>query len=288
MNLTPKQVTFLTIAAVVLIVLANGLFVVRETQQALVLTLGKIDRVVEQPGLKFKIPFYQQTHILDKRILETDAPSEEVQAADKKRVVVDSFTRWHIVDAKKFYETVRTEDRARARLNTIVNASVRNVLGRYALMDVVSTNRNTVMSEILVQAENEAKALGVEIVDVRIKRSDLPEANANAVFARMRTEREKEAKEIRAQGAEAGQKIRADADKQRTILLAEAERDAQKLRGEGDASAIKIYADAFNRDPQFFEFVRTLEAYENTLTDEDMLVILDPSTKFLNTLQVGK
>lgn len=271
----------LTIAAVAIVVLANALFVVKETQQALVVTLGKIDRVETEAGLHIKIPFYQQISILDKRILQIDSQPEELQAGDKKRVVIDSFTRWRIVDGKRFFETVTTQRGAEIQLNNVVNSAIRRVVARNSLNDLVSTDRAELMNEILGEARREAEPFGIEVIDVRIKRADLPEANASAVFARMRTEREQEAKQIRAEGAEAAQRIQADAERQRTIVLAEAERDAQKLRGEGDGEAIKVFANAFNKDPEFYKFVRSLEAYENSLQDGETLMILDPSVNFL-------
>lgn len=271
----------LILAAIVGIIGFNALFIVKETEQALVLTLGKIDRVETDAGLHVKVPFYQQILVLDKRIMQTDSPVEEVQAGDKKRVVIDSFSRWRIVDAKKFYEKVNTIPQARIQLNNIVNSAIRRVVGRNPLNDLVSTNRAELMNTILSEARRQAEPFGIEIVDVRIKRADLPEENASAVFARMRTEREQEAKQIRAGGVEAAQKIRADAERQRTILLAEAERDAQKLRGEGDSIAIRTFADAFNKDPDFYKFVRSMEAYESSMKDDDMLLILDPTVDFM-------
>ncbi len=272
---------FLIIIAVITAIVAiNGLFVVQETQQAMVLTLGKIDRVVAIPGLDFKIPFYQQVLLFDKRVLETDSLPEEVQTIDKKRVVVDSFTRWRIVDAEKFYKAVRNEFSAIQRLNTIVNSNIRNVVARESLQELVSGDRQRLMSEIQSESSVQAKPLGIEIVDVRIKRADLPEANASAVFQRMRTEREKEAKEIRASGDEEAQKIRANANRQRTILLAEADRDAQKLRGEGDGQSIKITGIAFNKDKVFYGFIRSLEAYRGALR-EGTTIVLDSSLEFM-------
>ena len=272
----------LSILAIAVIIAANGFFTVKEAQQAMVLTLGRIDRVISEPGLNFKIPFYQQVLTFDKRILETDSVPEEVQTIDKKRVVVDSFTRWRIVDAEKFYKALNNSRTARARLNTIVNSSIRNVVARESLLELVSGERQRLMSEIQKEASAQAEPFGIEIVDVRIKRADLPAANANAVFQRMRTEREKEAKEIRASGAEKAQTITADADKQRTILLAEAERDAQKLRGEGDAEAIKITGQAFGKDESFYSFLRSLEAYKASLTNGSTMV-LDSGSEFLKT-----
>lgn len=276
-----SQLFLIVIAAISAIVFVNAAFTVKETEQAMVLTFGKIDRIITTPGLHFKTPFYQQVMQFDKRILETDSKSEEVQSADKKRVVVDSFTRWRIADAKKFYEAVRTVNNARAKLDTIINSSIRNVVAREKLLDLISGDRDRMMREILAESEKEAAPLGIEIVDVRIKRADLPEANSRAVFSRMRAEREKEAKEIRAQGSEEAQKIRAGADKERVIILANANRDAEKMRGEGDAKAIETYAKAFQKDERFYALSRSMEAYRNALSDSGTLLILDQSVKFM-------
>lgn len=262
----------------------NSLFTVRETDQAMVLALGKVDRLIEEPGLKFKIPFYQQVEFFDKRVLETDSTPEEVQTLDKKRIVVDSFTRWKITDAQKFYQAVRTERSAITRMNLIVNSNIRRVVARETLEELVSGDRQRLMTDIKQEASKQAAPFGIEVVDVRIKRADLPGENASAIFRRMQAERQKEAKEIRANGAEDAQKIRADAEKQRTILLAEAERDAQKLRGAGDAEAIKITGRAFNRDADFYNFTRSLEAYEASLANDSTLMIVDDSLPFLKEL----
>ncbi len=275
-----SSVFLLVLAALGAIVVVNSSFVVREVEQAMVLTLGKVDRTIAEPGLHFKVPFYQQVLYFDKRILETDSSPEEVQTRDKKRVVVDSFTRWRIVDAKKFYEAVRTEQQARQRINIIVNSNIRRAVALVDLSELISGQRSVTMEDILNSSSKEAEPLGVEVVDVRIKRADLPEQNSNAIYYRMRAEREKEAKEIRATGAEEAQKIRAEAEKQRTVLLAEARRDSEKLRGEGDAKAIKIFASAFNKDKDFYAFTRSLEAYKNSLKDEETLMLLDPSMDF--------
>lgn len=270
---------------------ANSAFIVKETDQAMVLTIGEVDRVVTDPGLHFKIPFYQQVLFFDKRTLETDSAPEEVQAKDKKRVVVDSFTRWRIADPKKFYEAVRSEYAARDRLDLIVNSNIRQMLAQETLQDIVSGERHAVMQQIKEASMVEAAPLGMEVVDVRIKRADLPQNNSMAIFGRMRTEREKEAKELRAGGSEEAQKIRANAEKERTIILAEAKRDGEKIRGEGDGESIRITAEAFSQDEDFYHFYRSLEAYKNSLADSDTLLVLDPSNDFLkefNTKNIRK
>lgn len=278
--MSPKVILGLIIVGITTVVSMNALFVVQETEQAMVLRFGKVDRLIAEPGLHAKIPFAQQVMFFDKRILETDSSPEEVQTEDKKRVVVDSFTRWRITDAEKFYQAVRSTSVAIQRVNAIVNSNIRRIVAREPLEELVTGNRIKLMNDIQTEATREAAPLGIEIVDVRIKRADLPEENSRAVFRRMQAERQKEAKEIRANGEEEAQKIRADAEKQRTILIAEAERDAQKLRGEGEGQAIKITAEAFQKDARFYEFLRSMEAYEGSLT-EDTLMILDPTIPFL-------
>ncbi len=279
-----QHIFLLFLLAIAGVLVANSAFIVRETEQAMVLALGRVERVEAEPGLKFKVPFYQQLLFFDKRILEADAPEQEAPTADKKRIVIDSFTRWQIADAKLFYERLKTMGNAQARLNRIVNSSILNVVGGNSLLDLVTGDRTKIVEDIRMAAAEEAKPFGIEVVDVRIKRTDLPSANQRAVFERMRTEREKEAREIRAKGAEQAQIIRAEAEKQRTILLAEANRDAEKLRGEGDAGAIKITAQAFGQDKDFYHFQRSLQAYREGLSNGDTLLLMDPSVGFFDVL----
>lgn len=271
-------------AVAALVVLLNSVFVVREYEQAMVLQLGRVVRLVATPGLHLKVPLVEQLMFFDKRILETQSTPEEVQTLDKKRVVVDSFTRWRIKDAGQFYRAVRTETVAVQRLNTIVNSNIRSVVASLPLMELVKVRRSQVMNQILKMSAAEADALGIQIVDVRLKRADLPPENSEAVFRRMRAERQKEAREIRAEGGEAAQKVRAEAERTRTVLLAEAERDAQKLRGEGDGAAMRISGQAFGQDPGFFKLTRSLEAYKTALQPSNTLFVLDPGTDFLDTL----
>ncbi len=267
-----------------LVVLVNSVFVVGEYEQAMVLQFGRVVRQVATPGLHVKMPLVEQLMFFDKRILETQSTPEEVQTLDKKRVVVDSFTRWRIKDVGQFYRSVRTETVAVQRLNTIVNSNIRSVVASLPLMDMVKTRRSEVMNQILKISSAEADALGIQIVDVRLKRADLPPENSEAVFRRMRAERQKEAREIRAEGEEAAQKVRAEAERDRTNLLAEAERDAQKLRGEGDGTALRISGKSFSQDPGFFKLTRSLEAYKESMKPSNTLFVLDPGTDFLDTL----
>lgn len=286
--MNPRQILVLLVLAVGAIVVANSAFIVRETDQAMVVQLGQVKRLVAEPGLNFRTPFVQQVTYFDKRILETDSAAEEIQTKEKERVLVDSFSRWRIADAKKFYEAVRTQQRARERLDTIVNSSLRRVLAKHTFAQLISEDRSKLMTEILETSSEQAKTLGIELVDVRIKRADLPAELSRKISNRMRTEREKEAKEIRAKGDEEAQKIRADAERQRTIMLAEAQRDAQKLRGEGDAKSIKITATAYSKDPAFFEFKRSLDAYSRSMTDGETLMVLDPSMDFFKHFKSTK
>jgi len=275
--------TLIILAAVVaaLGVLASGaLFTVHQTQQALVLQLGEPKRAVRDPGLKAKIPFFQNVVNMDKRILAFDGPSEEVIASDQKRLVVNSFLRFRIVDPLKFYQSVGTETVARSRLGSILNSSVREVLGKEAFSTVLSGEREGLMEQITALVNDEVEAFGIKVIDVRIKRADLPEANSQAIFRRMQTEREREAKEFRAQGAEISQRIRSRADREKTVLLAEAQREAEILRGEGDARAVKIFADAFGRDIDFFSFYRSMLAYREALGADETSMVLSPDSEF--------
>lgn len=286
--MTPRAIVWLLTGVVGAILVLNSVFVVQETNQAMVLSLGKVDRVIAQPGLKFRVPFYQQVVMFDKRILSTSFEPEEVVTADKKRIVIDSFTRWRVKDAKTFYEAMRNEQTAKQRLNFIVNSSIREKIAAVTLQEMTTPTRDQVMASILAETNAQATRLGVEIVDVRIKRTDLPDANAQSVFNRMRAERDKEAKEIRAKGEEEAQKIRATADKDRTIILADAKKEADTLRGQGDGEAGKIYAKAYSQDPNFYGFLRTLEAYRSALARPDKTLLLDPSIDFFRTMKSGQ
>lgn len=274
----------LVAAAVVLVaaaVLASAsLFTVNETQQALVLQFGEPRRVIKEPGLKIKFPFIQNVVILDRRVLDLDPPVEQVILADQKRLDVDAFARYRIHNPLRFYQTVTNEVRAENRLNSIVNSALRRVLGSVTLLAVLSEERARVMNDLRAQVNAEAQDLGIEIVDVRIRRADLPEETSQAIFARMRSEREREAAEARAQGQEQSQQIRSRAERERTVLLAEAQRDSQKLRGEGDNQALRIIAEATSSDPQFYTYYRSLEAYRKTMGKNDTTYVLSPESPF--------
>ncbi len=263
-----------------LFVLFGSVFTVSQTQQALVLQLGEPVRMIRDPGLKFKLPFIQNVTYFDKRILSLDAPPEEVIAADQRRLVVDSFARFRIVDVLKFFQTLGNETVARSRLASQLNSALRRVLGSQDSIAIISGERAQLMAEIAKIVNVEAARFGIEIIDVRIKRADYPDTISQAIFRRMQTEREREAKEIRAQGFELSERIRADADRQRTVLMAEARRQSETLRGEGDGTRTKIFADAANLDPEFFGFYRSLQAYTHALQTNDTTMLLSPDMEF--------
>ena len=262
------------------VVIFQSLFVVQEISQAIVLQFGDPKKIVTKAGLNFKLPFIQNVVYLDKRILNLDNDPEEVIAADQKRLIVDAFARFKIVDPLKFYISVGNERVARSRLSTIINSRIRGVLGTQELATLLSTDRARQMQIIQSQVNQEAQNFGINIVDVRIKRADLPPANSEAIYKRMQTEREREAKEFRAQGAEIAQKIRSTADKDVTVILAQANKKSEIMKGEGDGQRNKIFADAFGRDPQFFAFYRAMQAYEKALIGGETSLVLSPDSDF--------
>ena len=262
------------------IIAYNALFVVQEINQAIVLQFGDPKKIITKPGLNYKIPFIQNVVYLDRRVLNLDNPPEEVIAADQKRLIVDAFARFKIVDPLKFYISVGNERVARSRLATIINSRIRSVLGTQELATLLSTDRAVHMGTIQNDVNTEAENFGITIVDVRIKRADLPPANSEAIYARMQTERQREAKEFRAQGAEMAAKITSTADKEVTVILANANKQSEIMRGEGDGKRNKIFADAFGRDPQFFSFYRAMQSYEKALIGGDTSMILSPDSDF--------
>ena len=268
------------IAAVGLFILYDALYTVPQWKQALVLQFGKPVTVVTEPGLHVKLPMIQEVKLFERRVLEFDAPKEEIIASDQKRLVVDAFTRYRIVNPLKFFQTVDNEAVVRTRLAAIINASIRQALGNVRLNDIISGERAALMAQIRDIVNGEADDFGINIIDVRIKRADLPEQNSEAVFRRMQTEREREAKELRAQGAEEAQKVRAIADRDKVIIIAEAKKTAQITRGEGDSEAVRIFAEAFGRDIEFFSFYRSMEAYRNSLGSDDTTMVLSPDSEF--------
>ena len=257
-----------------------SVFIVKEVNQAIVLQFGDPKKIISKPGLNFKIPFIQNVVFLDKRILNLDTPPEEVIASDQKRLIVDAFARFQIIDPLKFYISVGNERVARSRLATIINSRIRNVLGRQELQTLLSEDRSKQMSLIQEGVNNEAENFGIKIVDVRIKRADLPQANSEAIYRRMQTEREREAKEFRAKGAEMAVTITSTADKEVTVILAEAQKKSEIMKGEGDGQRNKIFADAFGQDPEFFSFYRAMQAYEKSLIGGETSLILSPDNEF--------
>ena len=257
-----------------------SVFVVKEINQAIVLQFGDPKRIITTPGLQVKIPFIQNVVFLDRRILSLDPAPEEVIASDQKRLIVDAFARFKIVDPLKFYISVGNERVARSRLATIINSRLRSVLGKQSLATLLSKDRAKQMALIQEGVNNEAKKFGIEIIDVRIKRADLPQANSEAIFRRMQTEREREAKEFRAKGAEMAVTITSTADKEVTVILANADKESEIMKGEGDGLRNKIFADAFGRDPEFFAFYRAMQAYEKALIGGETSLILSPEGDF--------
>ncbi len=283
-----KLIVVIVIVAVIAVVLATSLFTVDETEQAIVTQLGKFVREVKEPGLHFKIPLILTVYSFEDRILEYDADAATIITQDKKHLDIDNYARWKIIDPLKFYQTVGNEAGAQERLDDIVFSEMREELARHDLTEIVSVNRQLIMEKVAEQCEQKAGEYGIQVIDVRIKRADLPEEVTHSVYARMKAERERIAKKYRSEGEEEAVKIKAETDKEKTILLAESYRQAEKLKGEGDAEAIKIYAEAFEQDPEFYSFVRTLAAYEKSLGKGTTIVLpsyseffqyLNPSTK---------
>lgn len=263
----------------VVIVLISSLYIVNQTEQAIVLQFGEPVRVVKTAGLKFKIPFIQKVVFYDTRLLNLDPPAQEIVLNDKKRLDVDSFTRYRIVDPLKFYQTVRTETQARSKLEEIVNSSVRKVLGRITLQELLSEKRSVIMTDISTAVKTDAEQIGVNVAEVRIRRADLPLEVLQAINDRMKAERERDAKEFRAQGQQMAQQIRATADKESTIIVAEAEKQSQIIKGEGDNEATQIWNKAANVDAEFYAFYRSLEAYRKSFKDKNSFV-LSPDSEF--------
>ena len=268
------------LAGAAIVMTLSAAFIVDQREQALVLQFGDPKRVIQEPGLNFKIPFIQQTVRFDKRLLDFDNAPEEVIASDQKRLVVDAFARYHITDPLKFYQTVGTEMALRPRLGSVLNSTLRQVLGTVPLQQVVSEKRGALMLEIRDIVRTEAARFGIRVEDVRIKRADLPAQNSEAIYRRMQTERQQEAAELRAKGAEEAQKIRAEANRQKVVIVAEAEKDSQILRGDGEGQMNRIFAEAFGRDPEFFSFYRSMQAYDAALGTDDTTMVLSPDSDF--------
>ena len=270
----------LLVVFIVAIIGYSSVFSVQQTEQALVVRFGKPVDVVTDPGLHFKAPFIDAVIPVDKRILDLENPSQEVIASDQKRLVVDAFARYRIKDALRFYTSVGSIQAANLQLTTLLNASLRRVLGEVTFIQVVRDEREALMGRIRDQLDHEADGYGIQVVDVRIRRADLPEQNSQAVYERMKTERQREAAEFRAQGGQKGQEIRSNADREATVIVAEANSQAEQIRGEGDAERNRLFAEAYNQDPDFFAFYRSMAAYENGLKSGDTRFLLRPESDF--------
>ena len=275
-----RTISILVIIIAVFFVLNASYFYVDQRLQAIVLQFGEPIRVVKYPGLQFKIPLVQNVEYFDKRLLLFDNPVEEIISADKKRLIVDSFARYTIEDPLRYYQSIRYESALTNRLGSILNDSLRQVLGRVPLKSVISEKRSALLEEVATLVSAAAKDFGLNIEDVRIRRADLPTANSDAIFRRMQTERQQEASQYRAEGEEQSRIIKAQSEKEKTILLADAERSSDILRGEGDAKKNKILGNAFNKDPEFFSFYRSMQAYITAIGSEDTTMILSPDSAF--------
>ncbi len=284
-----SKIQAVIVGIVVLLVFlgSESLFVINQTEQAIVLQFGEPMREIKTPGLKWKVPFIQRVVIYENRLLNLDPPAQEVVLNDKKRLDVDSFTRYRIVDPLKFYQTVRTEVQAQSKLEEIVNSSVRKVLGRITLQELLSQKRTQIMADISKAVKADAGQIGVNVADVRIRRADLPLEVLQAINARMKTERERDAKEFRATGQQEAQKIRAAAEKEQAVIIADAEKQAQIIRGEGDSQAIEIWNQAAGQDAGFFAFYRSLEAYKKSLGSDksDTFMVISPNSEFFEYFQ---
>ena len=280
------NIIMLIIIAAIAATASSALFIVNETQQALVIQFGEPKRTVDQPGLKFKLPFIQDVIFFEKRVLSfIPDEGEEAILKDQKRLKVDTYARFKIVDPLRFYQSVRNEIEARKQLDTIVDSALREELGLRGLKEILSEQRNSITKNIRDQVNIKARTLGMEIIDVQIRRADYPEVTSQAIFARMISERERIAREFRATGEEEAQKIRASAEKQRVVTVADGARQSQEIRGAGDAEAIRIYAEAFGQDPEFFSFYRSMEAYRKSFNQDDTMVI-NPTGDFFKFFEL--
>ncbi len=256
-----------------------SMFIVHQNEQALVLEFGKPKRIIDQAGLHWKIPVVETVEYFDKRILDLETTPQELFSSDQNKLIVDSFARYRIVDALKYYQTVRNDIGVRTRVGPILDSSLRRVLGSATFADAVRDRREQLMRQILQQVNTEARNFGIEVVDVRIKRADLPPQNSASIYERMKTDRQREAAEFRAQGEEQSRRIRAEADRQITVMRAEADRDARRMRGEGDAERARISNSAFSQDPEFYQFLRSMEAYETALKRGDTRMVISPDSE---------
>jgi membrane protease subunit HflC len=277
----------IVIIVAILIVVSQTLHTVDQTESVLIVQLGKPVKAIKEPGLYFKKPFMQQVIKFDNRLLIYDASPSVIITKDKKNLVVDNYAKWRIVEPLKYYQTVKNETGAQSRLDDIIFSNLRQELGKHDLVDIVAETRASLMKTVTEKTNEAAKSFGIEVVDVRIKRADLPPENERAVYERMRAEREREAKRYRSEGEERALGIKAQADREKTILLSEATRKGEVLKGEGDAVATRLYAQAYTKDPEFFYFLNTMEAYKKTFGDKDTLV-LTPDSEFFRYFKKSK
>ena len=276
----------IVVAVLAVVTIGSSLFVVQQGEQAVILQFGQPKRVVREPGLDMKLPFFlQDVRYFDKRVLDFDVPADEVLGADQKRLVVDSFIRYRIVDPLRFMQSVNNEVGARARLGNVMSSSLRQVFGNVTMSTILSNDRAEIMRQIRERVASETGPFGIEILDVRLRRVDLPEENSQAIYARMQSERERVARETRARGAELGQRIRSRADRERTVIIAEAEKQSQIARGTGDAEATNVYAAAYGQGREFFDFYRSLAAYRRMLGDDDTTLVLSPDSELFRYLK---
>ena len=269
------------IGAILVFLGLTSIFIVDETEQVVVLQFGKPVRIITEPGLHMKVPFpIQEKNVFDNRLLEYDSPPEEILSKDKKSLIVDNYVRWKIVDPLQFLKTVQAIPTALSRMDDIVYSELRRELGTHDMVEIITENREELMEEVTVASNKATQDYGIEVVDVRIRRVDLPSQNEESIYARMDAERKRQANKFRSEGEEEAQKIRATTDRDKTIILADAYKQAERIRGEGDAKAVEVYADAYSADPKFYEFVRTLDAYKKIIDDKTMLVLPSDSRLF--------
>ena len=269
------------IGAILVFLGFTSIFIVDETEQVVILQFGKPVRIITEPGLHMKVPFpIQEKNVFDNRLLEYDSPPEEILSKDKKSLIVDNYVRWKIVDPLQFLRTVQAIPTALSRMDDIVYSELRRELGTHDMVEIITENREELMETVTVASNRATRDYGIEVVDVRIRRVDLPSQNEESIYARMDAERKRQANKFRSEGEEEAQKIRATTDRDKTIILADAYKQAERIRGEGDAKAVEVYADAYSADPKFYEFVRTLDAYKKIIDDKTMLVLPSDSRLF--------
>mgnify|MGYP000223997385 FL=1 len=269
------------IGAILVFLGLTSVFIVDETEQVVILQFGKPVRIITEPGLHMKVPFpIQEKNVFDNRLLEYDSPPEEILSKDKKSLIVDNYVRWKIVDPLQFLKTVQAIPIALSRMDDIVYSELRRELGTHDMVEIITENREELMEKVTVASNLSTRDYGIEVVDVRIRRVDLPSQNEESIYARMDAERKRQANKFRSEGEEEAQKIRATTDRDKTIILADAYKQAERIRGEGDAKAVEVYADAYSADPKFYEFVRTLDAYKKIINEKTMLVIPSDSRLF--------